>query len=539
MSEVTSNDPRVEPVQERAELMTSRGRFLVYGGLSIALIVRLLVVLTADFPLNDGGMFMVMIRNLQASHYALPHFTDYNGLHIPFAYPPLGFYAAAFLSDLTHTDPITILRVLPLLLAIAAVGAFALLARSILGSGDAAVIATVAFGLLPHSVLWQVMGGGLTRGFGLFFALLTLHQGYELFAHRVLWRAAPTAIFASLTVLSHPQRTWLLAFSLALFFFWYGRNQNGLLGASLVVAATFVLTSPWWVTVIVYHGIGPFLASVHTGSASAGSFVGYLLPLDMTGEVFLPVFALLGLLGIAWSIQTRQWMLPAWFAITLPLDPRGYLTDVLLPVALLAGLGTVEILLPWVARIERTRSQRWHGRLIPIVATCVLIYVGISMIAASASLDVPLSREDRVAMAWVAQNTPKGSRFLVISGSNEWTTDRQSEWFPALSGRMSIATVQGTEWLPNKRFASQLTAYDDLQECADQRVTCVDKWSMRTDESFDYLYVSETAPITSGHGAGDVVDSPHHDAIEFALKSDSQFTLVFENSGAAIFRRDK
>jgi len=211
MTAATSKDLIKKQTQAPAGLMASRGRVLVYGGLSITFLVRLLLIVSANFPLNDGGMFLVMIRDLQSTHYALPHFADYNGMHIPLAYPPLGFYAAALMSNVTHTDPITMLRVLPLLLAIAVVGAFALLARSVLGPSDAAAIATVAFSFLPHSVLWQVMGGGLTRGFGLFFALLALHQGYELFARRVLWRAAPTALFASLTVLSHPKMAWLLA----------------------------------------------------------------------------------------------------------------------------------------------------------------------------------------------------------------------------------------------------------------------------------------------------------------------------------------
>ncbi len=48
-----------------------------------------------DFPLNDGGLFATMIQDLVNNRLLLPASTTYNGLDIPFAYPPLAFYVAA------------------------------------------------------------------------------------------------------------------------------------------------------------------------------------------------------------------------------------------------------------------------------------------------------------------------------------------------------------------------------------------------------------------------------------------------------------
>jgi hypothetical protein len=540
MSAITSDEFIGETVaRAHTGLMATRGRLLVYSGLGIALLVRLLLVFSANFPLNDGGMFAVMIRNLQASHYALPNFTDYNGMHIPFAYPPLAFYAAAFLSDLTHADPITILRILPLLMSIATIGAFGLLANAILESSDAAVIATVAFGFLPHSVIWQVMGGGLTRGFGLFFAILALRYGYELFAHQAMRRAAPTALFAGLTVLSHPKMSWLLAYSLALFFFWYGRNRNGLLGASIVVSATLALTSPWWIVVIARHGLAPFLASAQTGSTSAGTFAQYFLALDMTGETLLPVLAFLALLGIARLVQARRWLLLVWLAVMIPLDPREFMTDMLLPIALLIGIGTMEVLYPWLVRIEWLHATRWSRRITPIITLLALLYFGLSLVAACVSVDVPLSNGDRAAMTWAMKDTPANSRFLVISGSSQWWTDRQAEWFPALADRMSVATVQGTEWLTTKPFSDHVSEYNAVQRCAGQTAACLDAWSTKTDTSFDYVYVSKTVPIQASYGVeGGRVDKPHEFVLDLALRSDRRYSLVFENASAEIYKRN-
>ena len=60
--------------------------------------VRFLPTLETDTPINDGGMFYVMIADLRANHILLPAFTSYNHLSIPFAYPPLSFYVAGLIS---------------------------------------------------------------------------------------------------------------------------------------------------------------------------------------------------------------------------------------------------------------------------------------------------------------------------------------------------------------------------------------------------------------------------------------------------------
>jgi hypothetical protein len=513
-------------------------RMLLFIGLALAVLVRLALILSSTFPLNDGGMFDVMIRDLQQAHYALPHFTTYNGMHIPYAYPPLAFYVSAFLADVTQSSPIEMLRLLPLLLNLAAIGAFALLARSILRSRDAVAVAVVAFCFLPHSVLWQVMGGGLTRGFGFLFALLALQQAYELFAKRVFWRVTPTAVFAALTVLSHPKMAWFLAYSLALFVLWHGRTRRGLLSALIVFAATVGLTAPWWLSVVAYHGVAPFLASARTGSVPWGELLGDALRVNISGEPFFPLIGLIALVGIIWSIRSRQWFLVVWLAIMMPLDSREYLTDTLVPVSLFVGIGFVEVLNPLLDRLGRRRVSGWQAWLRPLGTLCVLGFLSLGLLVSASSLDSPLPAQERAAMAWVAQNTPSTSQFLVITGES-WYIDRSGEWFPDLAGRESVATVQGSEWLSNKPFAEHVAQYNDVQECTDQPTSCLDTWSQQTGTRFDYVYVSKTAPSGSSQGSNkNVTGSAHHFALEYSLKSDSAYTLVFENEGAAIFKRN-
>src|SRR5512133_751688 len=87
----------------------------LFTALLFGAVVRFVPVVSSGFPLNDGGMFYTMIRDLQANHYILPQFTTYNFTQIPFAYPPLGFYIAASLSDLLPVSVLQILLWLPAL----------------------------------------------------------------------------------------------------------------------------------------------------------------------------------------------------------------------------------------------------------------------------------------------------------------------------------------------------------------------------------------------------------------------------------------
>ena len=52
--------------------MITLAQLLTLSGILFALAVRLPYVLSSDFPLNDGGMFVAMSRDLLANHFILP-----------------------------------------------------------------------------------------------------------------------------------------------------------------------------------------------------------------------------------------------------------------------------------------------------------------------------------------------------------------------------------------------------------------------------------------------------------------------------------
>jgi len=74
-----------------------RYRIALVSAVLLGVGVRAFHVLSHGFPLNDGGLFFSMVRDLQAAHYHLPAFTSYNDAGIPYAYSPLGFYLAGLL----------------------------------------------------------------------------------------------------------------------------------------------------------------------------------------------------------------------------------------------------------------------------------------------------------------------------------------------------------------------------------------------------------------------------------------------------------
>jgi hypothetical protein len=212
---------------------------ILLGGLA-----RFLPVVMAGFPVNDGGMFLVMSEELKANHYALPAFTAYNQAHIPFAYPPFGLYVTALLSDLLHVPAMTVVRWSPALVSTLALLAFYALAREILGARLQAGLATLFYTLAPASFGWAIMGGGITRAYGLSFLYLTIAWAARLYARPSASRAFLTALFGALAFLSHPETGLQAAGACILLWFFLGRTRRSLVWSILVGSGVIVFTLP-------------------------------------------------------------------------------------------------------------------------------------------------------------------------------------------------------------------------------------------------------------------------------------------------------
>ncbi|MFN8559843.1 MAG: hypothetical protein U0531_21665, partial [Dehalococcoidia bacterium] len=385
---------------------------------AVALAVRLPYVLAGDFPLNDGGLFWMMIEELRAAGYRLPDVTAYNAAGIPYVYPPFTFYLTGLLADLLRVDTLALLRILPLLASMATAPAFYRLARVMLPSRQTAVVAACAFALLPGAYVWAIMGGGLTRSFGFLFAVLALHQIHLMYTQQKVARALPVAALAALTVVSHLETAWFLAWSAAVLFAVHGRRRSGLLASALTAAGVVALTAPWWATVLARHGAGPLLAVMHTGdTAASGRFALALFRFDVTGEPLFPVLGVLALAGIGVCWRGRRLLLPYWLVALAMADNRAFQRHAAVPLALLIGVGAVTVAKALRPGGVRSPASQTAGAsrgvmaatrvVAPAVAlSLLLLYVAVSSVTAARGLAAALGPDDRSAMAWVAAETP-------------------------------------------------------------------------------------------------------------------------------------
>jgi uncharacterized protein with PQ loop repeat len=502
--------------------------------------VRMWPVLSSDFPLNDGGLFYVMIQDLQRSHYALPEFTAFNSLHIPFVYPPLAFYLTAALSDLAGWSVLDLLRILPAMISTFTVLAFYPLALNVLRSRAQAAIAVFAFAMLPRAFEWMIMGGGLTRSISLLFALLAMKNAHDLYREDSKKYILYTVLFASLTLLSHPETAWFLAFTICLFFLFNRRDFGGLKVSALVLSGTILLVSPWLITLVARYGMAPVLAGFASGQRNWLT-LGPLLSLDLTAETFLDLMGVIGILGIFVSLAERRLLLPTWLLAIYFVAPRTAGVFAIVPFAMLVGKGLEGIVLEGFNEMARSISSKinastpiaWEQRLLrsrsaKLVLGFFVIYTFSYTVAypyvGTATLH-PVSKEVRKAMSWVTSNTPEDSRFIVITSMADVWRDKVSEWFPALADRPSIATVQGYEWIPGQFFL-QWSRYLALQDCARQSAECIEAWAKDFDMPFSHIFLAK----------GDDLETVLATKIlSQSLLSSTNYEMIYESPEVAIF----
>jgi len=561
----TSPDPvarRSRPAslpQVRAEHILT---IMVGAAVVLAFLVRAAHVLRWDFPLNDGGMFALMIEEIRHAHYRLPSETAYNFSHIPFAYPPLALYAAALVADLTRLGVPDVLRLLPLAVSTVTVLALLRLTRGFLNSRLALATACVVFAVMPSGFIYLIMGGGLTRSFGFLFAILAISEMHRLYQTGERRFMLTATLAAGGTVLSHLGTVPFLVQSLALLWLFYGRTPRTLLMTVGVLCGAAAVAAPWWAPVVATHGLAPFIAAQSTGGSilsdpdARRGLLGLLARLGLgswtatsTGEALFPLLGTLGLLGAVVCVVDRQLFLPVWWLTILVFNTRAGLTFASVPVAMLAGLGVsrglIPILLPHFRRpaqhdVEHSMTS-W--RTWPSAAWATLGFI-ILYASAASLLEVAaygsdlrylssLLPSERAAMRQAAAMLPPDSRVLVIP-DGEWTVwavDKSSEWFPVLASRQSVATVQGSEWLPNGTFARKQNLSKALRQCAAGISDCLDDWSRNAGIAFSHVYIPQP-PL------------PAEEAYRLccklliaSLRNDSRYTLMYDGPGAMIFAR--
>jgi hypothetical protein len=123
-------------------------------------------------------------------------------------------------------------------------------------------------------------------------------------------------------------------------------------------------------------------------------------------------------------------------------------------------------------------------------------------------------------MAWISENTSETDSFISIS-KQPWWLDPTSEWFPALTKRTNLNTVQGTEWLPGGVFHDRWRLYDELQKCSYQESDCLYNLREKDGIDFSHVYVKK-------------VDSTS--ALRNSLRGSAGFLLIYENDQVVVYQ---
>ena len=127
-------------------------RFALGVALLIGVVVRIAPIVGAESVVGDGGLWLAMIDDIRAAGLSVPATTSYNGLGIPFVYPPATLLGAAALGDMFGIPTIELLHWAPLALSILGLAAFAWLALRTLNPAAAAAATTeqLAFGIVVY-----------------------------------------------------------------------------------------------------------------------------------------------------------------------------------------------------------------------------------------------------------------------------------------------------------------------------------------------------------------------------------------------------
>lgn len=491
---------------------------------------RIMPAWLAGFPVNDGGMFYTMILDLQANHYVPPLFTSYNHLAIPFAYPPLGFYVGALLGDILNTSPINILRWLPGIINAFTLPAFYFFAKEVLKDKLQTAVAVLVFAFIPHLTSWESMGGGLTRSLGLLFMLLTLgfvQRAFEQNAARDWRNLLGAVVFGGLTTLSHTEAPIYTIAIVLLIWLAKSRSLKGLFNGVIIALGVLFIGGGWYGLVIYNHGFAPFQSISQTGAHAFSAPLMLLNAGAITEEPYLGLLAVMGMLGFAALISRNAYFIPLMLVVVFVAQPRSAQIMGNIPLALAAGFFAAEILFPALknAGVRQTAV---------FVVSGVYVFVNSMSYAYDLSQKI-LAEDERTAMQWVKEHTPQDSAFVVVSGDLNAFCDPVTEWFPALSERQNLTTIQGTEWILRDKFGENMAQAHRAQSCIDEGLECFRRETQKLGKPFDYVYVS-ISPATASCGL-----SPNARLVTrgliLALQDSEEYAEAYRSAEVVVFKK--
>ena len=118
-----------------------------------------------------------------------------------------------------------------------------------------------------------------------------------------------------------------------------------------------------------------------------------------------------------------------------------------------------------------------------------------------------------------------------MTGEGQILCDSVQEWFPVLTNRVDVTTIQGNEWLPDRKYAGAVTLQTDVQSCLDATspLSCLEKYHLQ----FDYLYINTQGSLKNFCRV--IAPVSHGNGLIHILEENSQYHLAYQSDSVAIF----
>ena len=322
--------------------LKSEKKFL-YPLLAVSILLggytRASIVIRANFPLNDGGLFWTMTQDLMQNGFVLPRFTSYNLAQIPFAYPPGAFYVNGLITQLFHIPLEALFRWMPLFFCLLSMLLVYPIALNLFNSPRIAVLATFAFASIQPSYGWLLMGGGVARSPAFFFSMLAILGTVRAARRQENQRyLLLSSVAIALTAYFHLEIAWVTALILILIFLFYDHSHRFFLFLAYHVLIGVILLSPYLITLVKYHGLQPLLSAFSSGHRDFIGSLGLLLIPNYTAEPLFPILAVLGALGGLACFANQMYLPLLWLLLVTLVNPRSVHRSASLPEALLIAI---------------------------------------------------------------------------------------------------------------------------------------------------------------------------------------------------------
>ncbi|HSG42810.1 MAG TPA: hypothetical protein VLA72_06620, partial [Anaerolineales bacterium] len=416
-------------------------------------------------------------------------------------------------------------RWLPAIVSAAIVPVFYWLSLRIFKNATKACIATTIVAVMPGTFGWLVMGGGLTRSFGILFFLLSIGNVLKLFRDQDTPSLWFSILFCGLAVLSHPEvglQTAGICFLVVLVF---GRSPLGLKKAFFVSVGTTIITAPWWIAVLLHHGLSPFVSAMQTGIHE--TFVASLFHSFFSLQGDLPIIPILSILGLFLTLRRKEYFLFGWAFLPFFLDPRNAPAITQYAYILLSSEALYFL---WEkfnqAYITDTKKKGVSPSpyssfflALPFIALGTFFLV-VTLNSSRILTQVSLKKSDQEVMEWVRTNMPVNGRFLLMTNRGQVNpmVDSFQEWFPTLTERHSDSTLQGREWTLGSSFYDTSLQFIELQKCRD--VDCMQNWALNNNVQIEYVLV-QVDRVSSELAA--------------SIRSDESFQTIYDSDTTIIY----